>query len=541
LTAKLTAGRPDFAAAVQRMIDSLQGRDPGDLEKEGLSLAAFALNPFSDEQIPIWVANFVLMEYGAGAIMAVPAHDDRDHEFCTKYGITIRTVIVPAGETASLPAGGAFTDDGVLVSSGPYTGLASDEARRQMTAYGRERGFAEGSVTYRIRDWGVSRQRYWGTPIPIIYCPKCGAVAVPEDQLPVLLPLDVEITGMGGSPLQKVPGFQHVPCPRCGGDARRETDTMDTFVDSSWYFYRYCDPRNDRLPFDPQTIAYWFPIDQYIGGVEHAILHLIYSRFFTKVMRDLGLVQNSEPVKRLFTQGMVIKDGAKMSKSLGNVVDPDEIVEKYGADTTRLFCLFAAPPEKDLDWTESGVEGMSRFLHRVCRFITKEHPTGTGSADRRVLRKLHQTIHKVTEDFESRWHFNTSLAAVMELVNELYQSEADLSPAALAGVVPDLILLLAPFAPYLSEELWERIGRQGPVLRVPWPQYDPALAAEEEVEVVLQVNGKLRGKVVAPKGTASTELERLARADHKIQQYLGGKTVYKVVVVVDKLVNFVVK
>ena len=541
LTARLTSGRPDLSAGVQRMIESLEGRGPGDLEKEGLSLDAFAVNPFNEEQIPIWVANFVLMDYGTGAIMAVPAHDDRDHEFCTKYGIAIRTVIVPAGDAAAGPDGGAFADDGFLISSGPYTGLPSDEARRQMTAFGREHGFGEGSVTYRIRDWGVSRQRYWGTPIPIIYCAKCGVVPVPEDQLPVLLPLDVEITGTGGSPLQKVPGFQHVPCPRCGGEARRETDTMDTFVDSSWYFYRYCDPRNDRLPFDPQAIAYWFPSDQYIGGVEHAILHLIYSRFFTKVMRDLGLVTNNEPVKRLFTQGMVIKDGAKMSKNLGNVVDPEEIVEEYGADTARLFCLFAAPPEKDLDWIESGVEGMSRFLHRVCRFVTKEHPAGDGSADRRVLRKLHQTIHKVTEDFESRWHFNTSLAVVMELLNELYQSEADLSPAVLGAVVPDLILLLAPFAPYLSEELWEQIGRQGPVLRVPWPQYDAALAAEEEVEVVLQINGKLRGKIVVAKGTAQADLEGLARTDPKIQQYLDGKTVHKVVVVVDKLVNFVVK
>ncbi len=542
LTAKLTAGRPDLAAAVQRMADSRQGRDPGDLEKEGIRLDAFAVNPFNQERLPILAANFVLMEYGAGAIMAVPAHDDRDHEFCTKYGLPIRTVIVPANDAALLSQDAAFTDDGVLVNSGEFSGLPSAEARRRMTAYGRERGFAEAAVTYRIRDWGISRQRYWGTPIPIIYCAQCGVVPVPDDQLPVLLPLNIEITGMGGSPLAHVPEFVNVPCPRCGAGARRETDTMDTFVDSSWYFYRYCDPHNDRAPFDPSTIAYWFPIDQYIGGVEHAILHLIYSRFFTKVMRDLGLVRTGEPVQRLFTQGMVIKDGAKMSKNLGNVVDPEQIVEEYGADTARLFCLFAAPPEKDLDWTDSGVEGMYRFLHRVYRFVTRQgRPAGDGSADRRVLRKLHQTVRKVTEDFESRWHFNTSLAAIMELVNELYQNEAALSPEAVNEVVPNLILLLGPFAPYLAEELWERIGRKGPVLRAAWPKYDPALAAEDEVEVVVQVNGKLRSRVVVAKGTAQEELERLARADAKVQPFVDGKTVHKVIVVADKLVNIVVK
>jgi leucyl-tRNA synthetase len=393
--------------------------------------------------------------------MAVPAHDDRDHEFCLKYGLPIRTVIVLADGSAA-PQPGAFTDDGVLVSSGPFSDLPSAEARRRMSAYGRERGFAEATVTYRIRDWGISRQRYWGTPIPVVHCPACGIVPVPEDQLPVLLPLNIEITGMGGSPLQTIPEFLHTKCPRCGGQARRDTDTMDTFVDSSWYFYRYCDARNDRAPFDSAKIAYWFPIDQYIGGVEHAILHLIYSRFFTKVMRDLGLIKNDEPARRLFTQGMVIKDGAKMSKNLGNVVDPEAIVDEYGADTARLFCLFAAPPEKDLDWTDSGVEGMYRFLSRVYRFATREdRHDGDGSADRQILRKLHQTIRKVTEDFESRWHFNTSLAAIMELVNELYQSEASLSAAAASEVLPNLALLLAPFAPYTAEDLWEKLGRQG--------------------------------------------------------------------------------
>ncbi len=540
LTGALAAGRPDLEPAVRRLIDSRQGRQAADLEKDGVSLGRYAINPFNGERLPVWTANFVLLEYGAGAVMAVPAHDERDFEFCSKFGIPIRAVVVPAGDVTA-PAKGSFVDDGVLVSSGPFSGLASDEARRHMTAWGQERGFAQPWTTYRLRDWGISRQRYWGTPIPVIYCPQCEIVAVPLDQLPVVLPIDVAITGVGGSPLGQAPEFLRVKCFRCGADARRETDTMDTFVDSSWYFYRYCDSRNDARPFDSQKIAYWFPIDQYIGGVEHAILHLIYSRFFTKVMRDLGLVSNSEPVRRLFTQGMVIRDGAKMSKNLGNIVEPESIVDRYGADTARLFALFAAPPEKDLDWQDAGVEGMSRFLGRVFRFVTRERVAGDGSADRAVLRKLHQTIRKVTEDFETRWHFNTSLAAIMELVNELYQQEAKLSAAALGETLPALVLLLAPFAPYAAEEMWERLGRQGPVLRVPWPKFDPALAAEEEVEIPVQVNGKVRSRLRVPCGTPGAELERLALADTKVQLHLDGKRVVKVIVVPDKLVNVVVK
>ncbi len=542
LTPKLAAGRADLEAGVRRLIDSRQGRHPADLEKDGIFLGCHAVNPFNQELVPVWTANFVLMEYGSGAIMAVPAHDQRDFEFCAKFGIPVRTVIVPADDEKGFEGPGAYVDDGVLVNSGEFTGLPSEEARRRMTAHGRERGFAEAAITYRLRDWGISRQRYWGTPIPILYCPQCGVVPAPEDQLPVLLPLDVEITGMGGSPLGRVPEFLRAPCPRCGAEARRETDTMDTFVDSSWYFYRYCDARNERAPFDPARIAYWFEIDQYIGGVEHAILHLIYSRFFTKVMRDLGLITNDEPARRLFTQGMVIKDGAKMSKNKGNVVDPDEIVEKYGADTTRLFCLFAAPPEKDLDWSDAGVEGMHRFLGRVCRLVTKERPNpGDGTADRRLRRKLHQTIRRVTEDFETRWHFNTSIAAMMELVNQLQQDEPAISVEAWQEALPALVQMLAPFAPYAAEELWEQLGRQGPLLRAPWPGYDPALAAEEEVEVVLQVNGKLRGRLVVPLQTPQSELERRALADPKVRAHLDGKQIVKVVVVPDKLVNVVVR
>jgi len=361
--------------------------------------------------------------------------------------------------------------------------------------------------------------------------------------LPVVLPLDVKITGAGRSPLENVPEFVNATCPNCGKAARRETDTMDTFIDSSWYFYRYCDARNSKAPFDSAKIAYWFPIDQYIGGVEHAILHLIYSRFFTKVMRDLGMISNDEPAARLFTQGMVIKDGAKMSKSKGNVVSADAAAERYGSDTARLFVLFAAPPEKDVDWQDAGVEGMHRFLGRVYRFVTRNVGKGgtQDSADAKILRKLHQTLRKVTEDFESRWHFNTSIAAIMELVNELYAAEAELSEGTVKEVIEKLVLLLGPFAPYVAEEMWEELGRTGPVCRQAWPEFDPELAREEEAEIVVQVNGKLRSRLTAPFGTPKEELERLARADEKVASQLDGKQVVKVIVVPDKLVNIVVR
>ncbi|MCP5111184.1 MAG: class I tRNA ligase family protein, partial [bacterium] len=386
-----------------------------------------------------------------------------------------------------------------------------------------------------------------GTPIPVIHCAACGVVPVPEKDLPVILPLDIEISGRGRSPLENIPEFVNVQCPKCGADARRETDTMDTFIDSSWYFYRYADARNDSAPFDSETIAYWFPIDQYIGGVEHAILHLIYSRFWTKMMRDLGIIKNDEPATRLFTQGMVVKGGAKMSKSKGNVVSADFMAEEFGTDTARLFALFAAPPEKDLDWLDSGVEGMHRFLSRVYRFVTRnaaKAQAGGGAeneAGAKALRKLHQTIRKTTDDFDSRWHFNTSIAAIMELMNELGSLEADLPGDALREILEKLVLLLAPFAPYLAEELWEEIGREGPVFRQSWPKFDPALAAEDEVQVVLQVNGKLRNRLTVPAGTVKDELERRALADDRIQQFTDGKRVVKVIVVPDKLVNIVVR
>jgi leucyl-tRNA synthetase len=536
-------------ARARAMVDARANKDPGDLEKEGFFTGRYAINPYSGERAPIWVADFVLMTYGTGAIMAVPAHDERDFEFCTKYGIPVRPVIRPGDGALADPATmkAAFPDDGIVEKSGEYCGLTSDEARRRMSTKAEREGFGKAAVTYRIKDWGVSRQRYWGTPIPVVHCAKCGVVPVPESELPVLLPLNVEITGTGRSPLEEVPEFVNVKCPKCGGPARRETDTMDTFVDSSWYFYRYCDAKNDRAPFDSKKIAYWFPIDQYIGGVEHAILHLIYSRFFTKFMRDLGLVKNDEPAKRLFTQGMVIADGAKMSKSKGNVVGGDAVAERYGTDTARMFVLFAVPPEKEMDWTESGVEGIYKFLGRIYRFATRNaerarEPGGpTGDADKRVLRKLHKTIRKITEDFETRWHFNTSIAALMELLNELTAVEAQLSGAVLADVLEKLALLLGPFAPYLAQELWEEQGKTGPVFREAWPAYDPELAKDDEAQIVVQVNGKLRAHLSAPFGTPDEILRARALDEPKVQPFVSGKQVVKVVVVPDKLVNIVVK
>ncbi len=534
-------------ARAQQMIDARAQKGPGDVEKEGIPTVLHAVNPYSGEKLPVWIGNFVLMDYGTGAIMAVPAHDERDFEFATTYGLPIRPVIRP--EDGELPQGtptAPFTGYGILENSGPYTGLTSAEAKSRMNEHAERHGFGKAAITYRLKDWGISRQRYWGTPIPVIHCPSCGLVPVPEKDLPVILPIDVTITGKGQSPLLNVESFMNVKCPKCGGDARRESDTMDTFVDSSWYFYRYCDPHNSAAPFDPAGIAKWFPIDQYIGGVTHAILHLIYSRFFTKVMRDLGLIQLDEPATNLFTQGMVLgSDGHAMSKSRGNTVDPEEMVEKYGADTCRLFVLFAAPPEKDMPWNEKGVGGQRRFLERVWRFVTRNMDRAPGfgdpEADRAALRKLHQTIRKVTEDFSNRWHFNTSIAALMELLNELYDQEEKLSREALDQILPAMVLMLGPFAPYMMEELWEQLGRTGPVFRQTWPSYDEDLAKEDAAEVVLQVNGKLRGRIPAPFGTPGKELERLALADPKTQPFIAGKQVVKIIVVPDKLVNIVVR
>jgi leucyl-tRNA synthetase len=538
---------PEAQAAAKKMIDARAQQGPGDVEKEGFNTGLRATNPFSGEAVPVWVGNFVLMGYGTGAIMAVPAHDQRDFEFCRKYGIDIRPVIRPVNGALAEPATmtDASDDYGIVENSGPWSGLGSEDARRRMAERAQAEGFGKAAITFRIKDWGVSRQRYWGTPIPVIHCPNDGVVPVPDDQLPVLLPRQIQITGKGRSPLDEVPEFVNVTCPKCGGPARRETDTMDTFVDSSWYFYRYCDAKNSSAPFDKKKIDYWFPIDQYIGGVEHAILHLIYSRFWTKMMRDIGLTTCDEPVRKLFTQGMVIRNGAKMSKSKGNVVPADEVADKHGADTARMFALFAAPPEKDVDWIDAGVEGIYRFLGRVYRFATRNLPVaeigGDGSADVKILRKLHQTLKKITEDFDSRWHFNTSIAAIMELVNEMYLEESHISSAAMGQILGILTLMLAPFAPYLAQELWEEQGGEGPIFKQEWPDFDPERARESEVEIVVQINGKVRARLIVPPGTDANGLTSIAMDDEKVQALVAGKTVAKVIAVPDKLVNLVIK
>src|SRR5581483_6976688 len=432
-------------------------------------------------------------------------------------------------------------------------GLGNTEAIAKMTAYAEQHGFGKAAVNYRLKDWGISRQRYWGTPIPMVYCDKDGIVPVPEKDLPVLLPDKVDITLEGGSPLGHVPEFVNVKCPQCGGAARRETDTMDTFVDSSWYFYRYCDPRNQQAPFAKEEIARWFPIDQYIGGVEHAILHLIYSRFWTRFMRDIGLVSNYEPVTRLFSQGMVIKNGAKMSKSLGNVVSPDDMVARYGADATRVYTLFATSPDRELDWQDAGVEGVSRFLAKTWRLVAPRPAAAAGDmqnlspAARALQRKLHQTIKRVSDDFGGRWHFNTSIAAIMELVNQLQSAtgegaEAGQIPAALLrDVHRSLVLLLAPFAPFLAHELWETLGETSPLLKHPWPEYDPALAKEDEVEIAVQVNGKLRARFLIAADSPEDEVRQRALSEERVRASLDGKQVVKAIVVPNKLVNVVVR
>jgi leucyl-tRNA synthetase len=562
LVAAFTAADPDLNEKVAELLEQQKrAREAGDLgaiEKHGVPTGRFAVNPYNGQRVPIWVANYILADYGTGAIMSVPGHDERDFEFATKYGLPIVEVIRPAGQDtpAELPF---LSEDGVLVNSGEYNGLSCEEAQKKLQEVAARGAFGEATVTFRLKDWGVSRQRYWGTPIPMIYCDCDGLVPVPDDQLPVVLPEQIEITQQGGSPLGRMPAFVNTTCPKCGGPARRETDTMDTFVDSSWYFYRYTDAKNADAPFDPAAAQYWFPIDQYIGGVEHAILHLIYSRFWTKVMRDLGLIVNDEPARRLFTQGMVIKDGAKMSKSKGNVVSPDDMVARYGADATRMYALFAAPPDRDLDWQEDGVAGVSRFLGRVWRLVTKYAPLARSASfetrnsvaaptglSLKLLRKLHQTVAKITLDFEGRWHFNTCVAAIMELVNDLQAADAQLEageiPAPVMGeLLRTLVLLLAPFAPFLAAELWERLGEEGAVLRAPWPKSDPLLAKEDELEIPVQINGRLATVVRVPAGADAKTIEAAALADERVRTRTAGKTLVKVIVVPGRAVNLVVK
>jgi len=643
IVADLVAGNPELRGKVDElMAEQRKAKEVGDvgaIEKHGVFTERFAINPYNGEQVPIWVANYVLMDYGTGAIMSVPAHDERDYEFAKKYGLDIRVVIMPRHE-GDIPNGNPdnallpFVEtNSLVINSGEFSGLPSEEAIAKMSKYAEEHGFGKATVTYRLKDWGISRQRYWGTPIPMVYCAKDGVVPVAEKDLPVVLPDNVTITLAGGSPLAQVPEFVNTTCPKCGGPARRDTDTMDTFVDSSWYFYRYTDPKVDTAPFDVSAVAYWFPIDQYIGGAEHAILHLIYSRFWTKFMRDLGLVKNSEPTERLFTLGMVIKGGAKMSKSLGNVVSPDDMVAKYGADSARMYTLFAVPPDREMDWQDAGVEGVSRFLSRVYRYVTRnatlagtsqcssvvipsgapagrgvegpavssdvilsegsrslrtvvegpvvgslEGPavpagqTGSAALQRRVTatpeydqpgfspaaelspgarklqRKLHQTIRRITEDFGGRWHFNTSIAAIMGLVNELYAHEENVQRGAeppaplplMADVQRKLVLMLAPFAPYLAAELWQTLGETSNLLREPWPKYDPALAKEDEVEMAVQVNGKVRARITVAADATEEQIKAVALADEKVKPAIAGKEIVKVLVVKGRLVNIVV-
>jgi leucyl-tRNA synthetase len=556
-------------------------------EKEGVFTGCYAENPLTGDKVPVYAANFVLMEYGTGAIMAVPAHDQRDFEFAKKYDIPIKVVIVPeksaegrkresrgevpspllekhrSAQADSDKLQEAFEDYGILVESGPFSGLSSEEAREKIAGHLEKEGLGKKVVNYKLRDWGISRQRYWGTPIPVIYCSSCGIVPVPVNELPVILPKDVHLSGKGASPLSEAEGFINTKCPRCGSDAKRETDTMDTFVDSSWYFIAYCLGGNDKVDFVNERdtrafretpLQYWMPVDQYIGGIEHAVLHLLYSRFFTKVLRDLGLVQINEPFRSLLTQGMVIKDGAKMSKSKGNVVDPDSLVEKYGTDTVRIFSMFAAPPERDLEWSDQGVEGALRFLGRIWTFIYKNHDILSRKAGSQLkdlshlsgpaselLRKTHQTIKKVTNSIERDYHFNTAIAALMELVNEtLAFSPSDEDGKDLMRyTVRQVILLLSPFAPHFSEELWREIGESKTLFNEKWPAWDEEIAKDEEIELVVQVNGKVRARVPIAAGLDDETVKERAFSDPKIEELIKDRPPKKVIVVQGRLVNIV--
>ncbi|MFY3745994.1 leucine--tRNA ligase [Anaeromyxobacter sp. Red801] len=562
LVAQVTA--PDRRAEVDAFVARMRKTDAVErtgegAPKEGVFTGAFAVNPFTGEQVPIWIANFVLAEYGTGAVMSVPAHDQRDFEFARKYGLPVRVVIQPA-QGARLPPGDALeraaTEDGVLEGSGPFTGLASAEARPRMSAHAAEQGFGQGTVRWHLRDWGFSRQRYWGTPIPIVYCDEHGMVPVPEQDLPVVLPAEAIITGTGEPPLAKVASFVNTTCPRCGKPARREVETMDTFVDSSWYYARYLSPKDEARPFDPEAARRWLPVDVYVGGPEHAVMHLLYFRFWHRVMHELGLVHEDEPVRRLVTQGIVNgPDGRKMSKRWGNVVAPGGMVSRFGADTVRMFMLFAAPPEKDIDWSDEQVDGLFRFLARVWRiyharqacFDASDAALAEAAGEALELRRrTHRTIKRVTEGLEADLKFNTSIAALMELVNALYAFEPASEPdrAAVREALLALATLLAPFAPHVAEELWHEV--MGPVARdrlvadAPWPPFDPALIVADTVTIAVQVNGKLRGEVQAPAAAGEAEVRALAEADEKVKIHLAGKTVRKVVFVPKRLVNFVV-
>lgn len=557
LVQKLTQGT-EYEGQVQEFINKVQklsevDRTSTELEKEGLFIGAHAVNPLNGEAVPILIGNYVLMDYGTGAVMGVPAHDERDFKFAKKYDLDIRVVIQPEGKELKVEEmEDACTEDGIMVNSGEFSGLPNREGMAKIADWLEKNDKGERQINYRLRDWLISRQRYWGAPIPIIYCHECGVVPVPEKDLPVYLPENVEFRPTGESPLKYSSEFVNTTCPQCGKPAKRETDTMDTFVCSSWYFLRFCDPQNSEEAFNKDKVDYWMGVDQYIGGVEHAILHLMYARFFTKVLKDLNLVSVDEPFTNLLTQGMVLKDGAKMSKSKGNVVSPEEIIHKYGADTARMFILFAAPPERDLEWNDQAVEGCYRFLNRVWRIVAAycaEIKGAQGSidkldgADRELYRLTHQTIKKVTEDITERFNFNTAISAIMELVNGLYHYK-EKAPSQNMPVVKEavesLILLLAPFAPHITEELWQSIGNNTSVHREKWPIFVQEALAVDEVTVVIQVNGKVRDKITVPVDMDKEEVGNLAKSRAKVQEYLKGKEIKKIVVIPNKLVNIVV-
>lgn len=545
----------DRMADVSAFIEKIKKTDrikrtAEDFEKEGVFTGSYCINPLTKARMPIFLANFVLMDYGTGAVMAVPTHDQRDFEFAKKYDLPLKVVIKPADvdlDPATIDQ--AFTDSGIMVNSGQFDGMQSDSAKEAIADFLQAEGHGAKTVNFRLRDWGISRQRYWGNPIPVIYCDSCGVVPVPEKDLPVVLPKDVAFTGEGGSPLALMESFVNCTCPVCRKAARRETDTMDTFVQSSWYFLRYCCPDFQDGILDREQVDHWMSVDQYIGGIEHAVLHLLYARFFTKVLRDLGHTNADEPFINLLTQGMVIKDGSKMSKSKGNVVDPDALITRYGADTARLFSLFAAPPEKDLDWNDQGVDGSFRFLNRIWKIVHENldaikaaSPVNIASLtteERNLRRAVHKTIRKVTEDVEERFHFNTAIASVMELLNTLQASSCD-SAAVMKEALESVVQLMAPFVPHITEELWQRMGNCVPLSDTSWPEYDRNAVIDEEVLVVVQVNGKLRSKVTVAVDTGEEELKALAMADEKVLLFTEGKTVRKIIYVPGKLINIVV-
>lgn len=547
----------EFQKWIEKSIDARRlKKDMGEEEKEGIDTGKKAVNPYTGEEIPVWIANYVLMEYGTGAIMAVPAHDQRDFDFARKYSLPIKVVIVPEGESLPSEQDEAFEDYGLVVNSGPFSEKPCQEAIEEMIRYAEEKGFGRKSRLYRLRDWGISRQRYWGTPIPVIYCQKCGIVGVPYEDLPVLLPYEVEFRGEEGSPLERVKSFVKTSCPKCKEQARRETDTMDTFFDSSWYHFRYASPKEDKLPFNPQPADYWLPVDLYIGGVEHAILHLIYARFFCKFFRDFGLTVMDEPFPRLLAQGMVTKDGAKMSKSKGNVVDPDDMVKEYGADTLRLFILFASPPEKEFAWDEKGIEGCFRFLNRVWAFfqenmdlfedksIPEKGEEAAGAGVRPLSIKMHQTTRKVTEDIEKRYHLNTAISSIMEFFNQIKKESQDLKKShqgkrLLKEAMEKLVLLLSPFAPHVCEELGQRMGHEDLLINTSWPSYDPWLAREERVTIVVQINGKLRDRFEAERDLPEEQIKERALDLSRIQNFVQDKEIKRFIYIKNKLVNIV--